>query len=333
MKINKIRIFRVGLSTKNGTFPTVELPSTMKNQELNLNTECIHPMAGRMHCLSSLGLGNGEKMGKTLQILVLSLFLGLASSQKAQAENGEVLFGAAAITGAVSAMVVPGIMAQSQQNIAQINAQTSTTISQMNAQQSLFQARLQSQMALANAASSLQIAGYNQQSQTRDLLSQLQFLAYNRALDNEMAKMRMAQQLELQNNLMALEFKKMELNQVLAEANALAGGRGGPVSVTPNINNILPVNPGGPTSTLSASLGANAQLSDSQSNLSAQQASLGLRRALTRSLSSGSTLSDRRTIGRDLTNMINSTATDASQEFISRRALNRSRSISSHHQR
>jgi len=267
-------------------------------------------------------------MGKVSQILLISLFLALINTPKAHAENGEILFGAAAITGAVSAMVAPGIMAQSQQNIAQINAQTSTAISQMNSQTALFQAGLQSQMALANAASSRQVAAYNQQSQTRDLLSQLQFLAYNRALDNQMAKMRMAYEMELQNNLMALEFKKMELTQVLAETNAVAAGQAVPITTTPNINNLAPMNPGA-TNTLSASLGANAQLNPAQPEFSSQASSRGLRRALSRSLSSGSTMRDRRAIGRDLTNMINSTVADSSSGAIPR-AIRARREIASH---
>jgi len=271
-------------------------------------------------------------MGKTFHIVVIGLLLALTSTEKVLAENGEVLFGAAAITGAVSAMVAPAIMAQSQQNIAQINAQTSTTISKINSQQALFQARLQAQMALANAASSMQIANYNQQSQTRDLLSQLQFLAYNRALDTELSKFRMAQELEMQNNLMALEMKKLELSQVLAESQQLAG-LGPPVTTTPNLNSLLPVNPGA-TTALSATLGANAQMN---SGLGTAQSSTGLRRALTASVSSGSTLNTRRSINRDLTNLINSTVVDASpaEGIVSRRArgVAASRSIASHHRR
>ncbi|MFM8270035.1 MAG: hypothetical protein ACKN9V_07585 [Pseudomonadota bacterium] len=273
-------------------------------------------------------------MGKAFHILALMLLLSLTSMQKARAENGEILFGAAAITGAVSAMVVPAIMSQAQTNVARINAQTSTTISQMNAQTSLYQAQLQSQMAMANAASSMQIASYNQQSQTRDLLSQLQFLAYNRALDNQLAKMRTAQELELQNNLLILEAKKMELSQVLAEARQLGGA---PVGTgVPNLANVLPANPGA-TTPLAASLSANAQLKSGEAGMGNVQSSLGLRRALTASISSGSTQNSRRAISRDLTNMINSTAVDTLTAYDgpSRRVRESSpaRAIASHHRR
>lgn len=276
-------------------------------------------------------------MGKSFHILALSLLLVFTSTQKAHAENGEVLFGAAAITGAVSAMVVPAIMAQSQTNIAQTNAQTATTISQMNAQTALYQARLQSQMAMASAASSAQVASYNQQSQTRDLLAQLQFLAYNRALDTQLSKMRVAQELELQNNLMALEFKKMELSQALAEARQLSGGGGEPLPLgMPNLGGFVPSNPGA-TTPLTATLGANAQMDSKAGGLGLAQSSSGLRRALTASISSGSTQRSRRAINRDLADMINSTEAYTAQadDGISRRSrsVSTSRAIASRHRR
>jgi hypothetical protein len=142
----------------------------------------------------------------------------------------------------------------------------------------------------------------------------------------------MAQEMEMQNNLMALEMKKMELQQVLTESQQLAG-IAAPVTVTPNLNNLLPVNAGASTP-LSATLGANAQMN---SSLGAAQSSTGLRRALTASVSSGSTLNSRRSINRDLTNLINSTVPDASlaDTGVAHRArsVSQSRSLASHHRR
>jgi len=300
-----------------------------------VNTTSIHSLAERMHPLEMFQYGFGEKMGKTFHILVFAFLLAFTSLQKAHAENGEVLFGAAAITGAVSAMVAPAIMAQAQQNIAQTNAQTSTTISQINSQQALFQARLQAQTTLANAASSMQIASYNQQSQTRDLLSQLQFLAYKRALDYQLSQFRLAQEMEMQNNLMALEMKKQELSQVLAESQQLAR-MGAPVTTTPNLNNLGTLNAAA-TNPLSGTLGANAQLNSARSGIGAASSSMSLRRALTASVSTGSTQNGRRFVNRDLTNLINSTVVDATTvdngAYRRHNTVSHSRSLASHHQR
>jgi hypothetical protein len=125
---------------------------------------------------------------------------------------------------------------------------------------------------------------YSQQAQSRDLLSQLQFLAYNRALDNQLSREKMMGDLRLQQSLLELEYKKMELNQVLAQTQALASATTG--SVTPNVYraeaNTRSENP------LAAALGANSKVS-SQSEQSLGESSLGLRRVLNASISTGST--------------------------------------------
>ena len=220
----------------------------------------------------------------------------------------DFLFGAAAVTAATSAMVVPGIMAQGQVNIAQTKANTATTISAMNAQQALFQARLQSYTALAQAGVSRDIAMMGQQANTNNLLAQLQYLAYNRSLDYQMQRERMMSQMMLQNSLMNLEYKKMELAGILAQINQVSGGELTSPS-TPNINSLLQ----SPTIQPSASLGANALANNSSASanpsLGSAESSFGLRRALAGSLSSGSTGSiRRRSFSNDLAVFRNSTA-------------------------
>lgn len=221
----------------------------------------------------------------------------------------DFLFGAAAITAATSAMVVPGIMAQGQVNIAQTKANTATTISAMNAQQALFQARLQSYTALAQAGVSRDIAMMGQQANTNNLLAQLQYLAYNRSLDYQMQRERMMSQMMLQNGLLNLEYKKMELAGILAQINQVSGG-GLTSQSTPNINSLLQ----SPTIQPSASLGASALANNSSAaganpSLGSAESSFGLRRALAGSLSSGSTGSiRRRTLSNDLAVFRNSAA-------------------------
>lgn len=260
------------------------------------------------------------------KILILVL-LGFGFCLKpAHAENGEVLFGAAAITAAISPMVVSGILADSQVNQAQMRANTANQISQMNAQTALFQARTQSYMALAQAGVQRDIAAYTQQSQTRDLLTQLQFMAYNRALDNQLQQQQMAAQMQLQNSLLALEYKKQELNQVLAESQRLSGAL--PASELP-----LSASAGGGGSVLSPiaqtlqgpSLGNDASLESNSNILAGESSSLGIKRALGRSISTGSTALNRRAIRSDLSQMISTSPRRAlsSAEGTARRGLNR----------
>ena len=61
-----------------------------------------------------------KKFGAILFVGALSLFTPVI-----HAENGQALFGVAAIVAASSALVVPGIMAQANVNITQTNAATS----------------------------------------------------------------------------------------------------------------------------------------------------------------------------------------------------------------
>ena len=237
-------------------------------------------------------------MGLRKYILFLVLGLAFAFSGPARAEGGEVLFGAAAITAAVSPMVVSGIQAQGQVNIAQIQADTSTTISAMNAQTALYQARVNANVALAQAAVSRDIAMISQQGQTNNLLSQLQFMAYNRALDNQLARERMQTEVELQNRLLSLEYKKLELAQVLAETNRQSGGAL-ISSNTPNLNSFVQSQTNPIAGGLNSFTG-NKKDSSSASSLGGAKSSVGLRRVLNASISSGSTRAQRRAFQSDL---------------------------------
>ncbi|NBX93237.1 MAG: hypothetical protein EB078_04455 [Proteobacteria bacterium] len=205
------------------------------------------------------------------------VLLGLSLSTSVRAENGEVLFGAAAITASVSAMVAPGIMSQAQTQVKQIQAQTATQITGMNAQAALYQAKIQSDLALSQAFLARDQAFYVQQSQTRDLVSQLQFLAYNRALDNQLERESMARDMAVQQAYLGLESKRMYLNQILAETSMLTGGSPAllPAQATANINASTP-----PATT--------ANLSALSAN-STSTPSYGLRGIVGSGLSSGST--------------------------------------------
>lgn len=207
------------------------------------------------------------------------------NSSQTFAENGEILFGGAAIAAAVSGMVVPGIMAQSQVNVTQTRSQASLAVTGINAQTQLFQAQLNSQTALAQAMVARDTAMYAQQSQTRDLLSQLQFLAYNRALDNQLAREKMIGEMRLQQSLLELEYKKMELSQILAQTNALAAVTN--PFPTPNVNQAQ-VGGSRMENPLAMALGANSSQQPSKSS-GLGESSMGLRRALSSSVSSGST--------------------------------------------
>jgi len=250
----------------------------------------------------------GEKMGlrgKIFNQLLLALVLGLGlNMQKAQAENGEVLFGLAAITAATSVPVVSAIQANSQVNQATTRANAANAISQINSQTALFQARTQSYVALAQAGVQRDIAAFTQQSQTRDLLSQLQFMAYNRALDNQLQQQQLAAQMQLQNNLLALELKKMELNQILAESQALSGEAPSlqtpPSSQSAGGSLLSPI-----AQTLQGSQsGINTTAQASANPFSTSSSSLGMKRALGRSLSNGSTLARKRVVASDLSQML-----------------------------
>jgi hypothetical protein len=279
-----------------------------------------------VHCIQRKVLGERMKFrGTILTTLILSFVF---CWNQAHAENGEILFGAAAITAAISPMVVSGILADSQVNQAEMRANTANQISQMNAQTALFQARTQSYMALAQAGVQRDIAAYTQQSQTRDLLTQLQFMAYNRALDNQLQQQQWAAQMQMQNSLLALEAKKMELNQILAESQRLSGelpvaqpplsaslGGGGGSVLSPMAQTLQ----GSPSGTNAASEAAPNALAGSSS-------SLGIKRALGRSIASGSTVVNRRgTIRSDLGQMIEANPRRAvtSDGSTRRRALNR----------
>jgi len=235
-------------------------------------------------------------MGLKSHMIVWLLAITTVGSVKARAEAGEVLFGAAAITAAVTPMVVTGIQAQSQTNIAQIQANTSTAISAMNAQTALYQARVNANVALAQAAVSRDIAMISQQAQTNNLLSQLQFLAYNRALDNQLARERMRTEVELQSRLLSLESKKLELARELALTNRQSGSAI-LSSATPNLNSLVQ-SVSNPIASGLGSIGSSSK--KTSPSLEASKTSPGLQRVLNSSVSSGSTRSQRRAFQSDL---------------------------------
>jgi hypothetical protein len=253
-------------------------------------------------------------------LFLASLFVLLFSSSSVRAE-GPVLSGLAEITAATSAIVAPALLIGSQVNVAQTRANGAKAVSTINAQATMANAALQAQTAMANGMMMMQTAVLGQQAQTRDLLAQLQYLAYNRAIDNQLAREKMYHQLQMQQNLLALEFKKAELTRLLNESNRLAGISGVP-SIAPNKSNLqsgLSSN----QNPMAAALGSTV-LNSSDNFSSGVTSSLGLKKALNASLGSGST---RKQVRSDLS-VFNSESTSgrylaAQPEGIYRRSASR----------
>lgn len=257
--------------------------------------------------------------GKILNNLLLALIFGIGwNVQKAEAKLAEVLFGGAAVTAAIGVPVVSAIQADGQVKQARTRANAATLISQINAQTAVFQARTQSYVAQAQAGVQRAIAAFTQQSQTRDLLAQLQFMAYNRALDNQIQQQQLAAQIQNQNNLLALEYKKMELNQILAQTQALGGavsplqippsGQGTGGSILSPIAQTLQGGGGAQSSATNSPASSNLPPAGgvNQNSFSASSSSLGIKRALGRSISNGSTVARRRVVESDLSQMLGS---------------------------
>jgi|688.fasta_scaffold79678_4 hypothetical protein len=217
-------------------------------------------------------------------------FLSLSLSSSARAEGGEVLFGAAAITGAVSAMVVPGIMANSQTQVKQIQAQTATQLTAMNSQTAYFQAKLQSDLAMMQTQFAYNQAASAQRAQTDQLMAMLQFSAYNRFLDDQFAREQRARDMEIQQAYLNLESKKMFLNQILTETSLIAGDAPATLQSTLNINNRGATSPmGAALASVSNNSGGGLAASAGDTSVSQTETGLGLRKTLSTRLSSGST--------------------------------------------
>lgn len=93
------------------------------------------------------------------------LFVGALSlfTPVIHAENGQALFGVAAIIGASSALVVPGIMAQANVNITQTNAATSIALNNLAAETNMFGIAASAETARFNTLATLRIASMNTQ--------------------------------------------------------------------------------------------------------------------------------------------------------------------------
>ena len=93
------------------------------------------------------------------------LFVGALSlfTPVIHAENGQTLFGVAAIVAASSALVVPGIMAQANVNITQTNAATSIALNNLAAQTNMYGIASSAETARFNTLATLRIASMNTQ--------------------------------------------------------------------------------------------------------------------------------------------------------------------------
>ena len=93
------------------------------------------------------------------------LFVGALSlfTPVIHAENGQTLFGVAAIVAASSALVVPRIMAQANVNITQTNAATSIALNNLAAQTNMYGIASSAETARFNTLATLRIASMNTQ--------------------------------------------------------------------------------------------------------------------------------------------------------------------------
>lgn len=99
-----------------------------------------------------------KKFRAILFVGALSLFTPVI-----HAENGQTLFGVAALIGASSALVVPGIMAQANVNITQTNAATSIALNNLAAQTNMLGIASSAETARFNTLATLRIASMNTQ--------------------------------------------------------------------------------------------------------------------------------------------------------------------------
>jgi hypothetical protein len=129
---------------------------------------------------------------------------------------GGVLFGIAAIIGAVAPMIVAGTQAQSEQNIAQTNSQAQIQQAEIQSATQKEMAQLSSQTALAQAEAQRQVAQMNNDSQTQRLQINLaaQQQQRNEQRQQEAEQLALQKQLSAQQTALAMQKADQQIMMV-----------------------------------------------------------------------------------------------------------------------
>jgi len=129
---------------------------------------------------------------------------------------GGVLFGIAAIIGAVAPMIVAGTQAQSEQNIAQTNSQAQIQQAEIQSSTQKEMAQLSSQTALAQAEAQRQVAQMNNDSQTQRLQINLaaQQQQRNEQRQQEAEQLALQKQLSAQQTALAMQKADQQIMMV-----------------------------------------------------------------------------------------------------------------------
>lgn len=170
-----------------------------------------------------------KKLRAAFIIGALSLSL---HSPVIRAEAGNVLFGAAAVTGAVSAMVVPAIMAGANVDIAQINAGVATYLGSLNAATQVAAINASANQAMFNTLTTLRIASIKSQAELAQTYMATAYKAWDRNLGFQMQQQQMAWDNYMANRRLdfeawqarvSSELQMAEFNRSLVE-KGLSGG-------------------------------------------------------------------------------------------------------------
>lgn len=238
----------------------------------------------------------------------LAIVFSLGSSLIARAEIGQngqqggqgqspiaqAAFGAAAIIATASAAAAAGIMANSQTQVATIQSQTAVATQLIQRNTALTLAQISASENLFNAQLTRDLFISQKQAEKDNLLTQVRFLASERAADRQLEREKTREQISFQRALLGLKYKELEIKtQVeLATVNARL--------VSAGLNNgLTTVNNGG----LTVSSAANNTLvanSPTANYLSSASVGLGLSQYYGQALSSGSTRVNRNLASSDL---------------------------------
>lgn len=164
------------------------------------------------------------------------------------AENGNIAFGAAAVTGAVSAMVVPAIMAGANVDIARINAGVATYLADLNAATQVAGINASAEQAKLNTLTTLRIASIKSQAELTQTYMMTAFKAWDRNLGFQMQQQQMAWDNYMANRRLDFEAWQARLNNELqiAEFNRSLvekGLAGGFTSVSSLASRTVPITP------------------------------------------------------------------------------------------
>ncbi|NBY20768.1 hypothetical protein EBQ74_11130 [bacterium] len=164
------------------------------------------------------------------------------------AENGNIAFGAAAIIGAVSANVVPAIMAGANVDIAKTNAGVATYLADLNAATQVAGINASAEQAKLNTLTTLRIASIKSQAELAQTYMMTAYKAWDRNLGFQMQQQQMAWDNYIANRRLDFEAWQARLNNELqlAEFNRSLvekGLAGGFTSVSSLASRAVPITP------------------------------------------------------------------------------------------